>query len=159
MIDAAVRLPADHFSTTEMNVGNELFELFNTVREKVNIDEHLKHLGRYCTTEMLLQSGEQSVHLVIEHGLVIQVVQGPLNMRAWQFALRAKTQAWNEFWKPVPGVGFNDIFAMSRYGHLSIDGDIGPLLENLRYIKEVLAMPRNIQSMAQVNSAAAGVRA
>ena len=129
-----------------MNVNSELFELFDTVRKTVNSNDHLKHLGRYCSTEFLVQSGEQSVHLVIERGVITRLVQGPLCMRAWQFAFRAQPQAWQQFWEAVPAVGFNDIFAMSRYGHMDIDGDIGPLLEHQRYIKEVLAIPRQIMN-------------
>ncbi len=143
----------------EKNVTSDLFELFNTVREKVNASDHLRYVGRYCTTELLLQSGEQSVHLVIERGHIVGVVQGPLRMRAWQFALRAQPQTWNEFWQAVPAVGFNDIFAMSRHGHLTIDGDIGPLLEHLRYIKEVLAMPRQILNPCKIDVAATGATA
>ena len=140
-------------------MNKDLFELFNAVRQQVNADEHLKHLGRYCVTELLLQSGEQSVHLLIDHGLIDRVVQGPLHMRAWQFALRAQAPAWREFWQPLPAVGFNDIFAMSRFGHLSIEGDIGPLLAHLRYIKEVLAMPRSILSATETDGTNPGARA
>jgi hypothetical protein len=132
-------------------MNNDLFELFSTVRDKVNNNDHLQHLGRFCSTELMLQSGEQCVHLVIEHGRVLEVVKGPRHMRAWQFALRAQPQSWNEFWQPVPAVGFQDIFAMSRFGHLHIDGDIGPLLCDLRYIKDVLATPRHILDQTQVN--------
>lgn len=134
-------------------MSNNLFELFSAVRDKVNGNDHLRYLGRYCTTELMLQSGEQCVHLVIEHGRVLEIVKGPLHMRAWQLAMRAQPQSWNEFWQPVPAVGYQDIFAMSRFGHLVIDGDIGPLLADLRYIKEVLAMPRHILDLTQVNSA------
>ena len=142
-----------------VKVDSELFKLFDKVREEVNARAHLLHLGRFCSTELLIQSGEQSVYLLIERGLILKVLQGPLLMRAWKFALRAQAQTWNEFWQPVPAVGFNDIFAMSRHGRLVIDGDIGPLLGHLRYIKEVVAMPRAILDMTQVNVAAARVRA
>ena len=135
-------------------MDSELFELFQTVRKQLNTDDHLKHLGRFCSTELLLQSGEQSVHLRVEHGLLAKVVQGPLRMRAWQFALRAQPQSWNEFWQPVPAVGFNDIFAMSRHGRLAIEGDMGPLLGHLRYFKEMLALPRQILDLTEVNVAA-----
>ena len=140
-------------------MANELFKLFEDVRAQVNANAHLMHLGRFCNTELLIQSGEQSVYVLIEHGHLVKVLQGPLLMRAWKFALRAQPQTWNEFWQPIPAVGFNDIFAMSRHGRLVIDGDIGPLLGHLRYIKEVVAMPRKILDMTQANVAAAKARA
>jgi hypothetical protein len=134
----------------ELGVTDDLFELFRSVQSEVNANKHLLHLGRYCNTELLLQctdhGDDQSVHLLIEHGRITEVIRGPLRMRAWQFALRAESSSWRMFWQSAPAVGFNDIFAMSRYGHLSIDGDVGPLLEHLRYIKELLALPRQLAS-------------
>ena len=50
----------------------------------------------------------------------------------------------------MPEVGFSDIFAMARFDHMRIEGDVGPLLQHLRFIKEVLALPRG--SIAGENS-------
>ena len=63
-------------------------------------------------------------------------------MRAWHFALRGAEASWRAFWSPVPRPGFNDVFAMARYGHITIEGDIGPMLEHLRFVKALLALPR-----------------
>ena len=132
----------------------DIYPLMQSVQAKVNSNEHLQHLGRYCNCELLLQADEQQVHLVIEHGRIIDVVLGPLHMRAWQFALRAELSNWQLFWQTIPAVGFNDIFAMSRYGHLKIDGDVGPLLEHLRYIKEILAISRQLLQQQPIQATA-----
>ena len=46
------------------------------------------------------------------------------------------------FWATVPAPGYHDLFAMAKFGHARIEGDLRPLLANLRYIKEVLEAPR-----------------
>ena len=116
----------------------------------VNGDAALVRIGRHCTTEMLLEAGALAFHLAIDRGRLVDVIRGPLRMRAWVFAVRAETDAWLRFWAPVPGPGYNDIFAMASRGHARIEGDVGPLLEHLRYLKAVLALPRG-----RVGSAAA----
>jgi hypothetical protein len=63
-------------------------------------------------------------------------------MRAWTFAVRASESAWTKFWEPMPAAGFHDIFAMAKGGHATVEGDLLPLMANLRYIKDVLAAPR-----------------
>ena len=110
--------------------------------EIVNASETLTHLGRFCTTEFVVEIGDVAHHVVIERGVVREVVAGPFKMRSFSFAIRASEAAWREFWSPVPKPGFHDIFAMSSCGHARIEGDMEPLLHNLRYIKDVLACLR-----------------
>ena len=110
----------------------------------VNGNAPLRRIGRYCSTEFLLACGDAEHHLVVERGRLVDVIAGPRRMRGWCFALRAPAAAWQEFWREHPAPGFSDLFAMSRYGHLHIEGDVGPLLANLRYIKEVVALPRQL---------------
>lgn len=123
-------------------MNDDISRAIQALPDRVNADHRLTRIGRYCSTEFLLAAGEASFHIQVERGRITQVLPGPRRMRAWSFALRGAPGAWRHFWQPVPAVGFNDIFAMCRYGHLLIDGDVGPLLEHLRFIKEVIALPR-----------------
>lgn len=135
-----------------MREGNsamdDIVNLMQGLPARVNADAGLQHLGRFCSVDYLFEAGEQSFYLSVERGRLAPVIEGPRRMRAWRFALRAQSEAWQRFWEPVPAVGYNDIFAMSRYGHLSIEGDLGALLEHLRYHKEVLALPRRTRAAA-----------
>jgi hypothetical protein len=63
-------------------------------------------------------------------------------MRPWTFAIRASTEAWRRFWEPVPAPGYHDLFAMKKLGVASVEGDLIPLMANLRYVKDVIAIPR-----------------
>lgn len=120
--------------------------LLQALPARVNAEPNLLRIGRFCTTEFLLDAGEQPFHVAVDRGRLADVMPGPFRMRAWCFALRAAPQTWARFWEPLPAPGFNDIFAMARYGHLLIEGDVGPLLRDLRYVKEVLALPRRMLS-------------
>jgi len=108
----------------------------------VNASESLRRIGRYCSTDFMLEVGDTPWHFSIKEGEVQSVRQGPFNMLSWHFAIRGSEDAWQKFWSAVPGPGYNDIFAMSAYGHARIEGNTAPLMKDLRYIKEVIALPR-----------------
>lgn len=108
----------------------------------------LVRLGRHCHLEFLIEVGNRAFLVTVKAGHVTGVHPGPLKMRAWCFAIRAEEGAWREFWSQVPRPGFNDIFAMASSGHARIEGDVGPLLEHLRYLKEVAQLPRSILEKA-----------
>jgi hypothetical protein len=48
----------------------------------------------------------------------------------------------------VPRAGYHDLFALTRFGHARIEGDLQPLMANLRYVKDVLAAPRRLARSA-----------
>lgn len=122
----------------------DIANLLDALPAQVNGSPPLRRIGRFCSLEFVLGVGGQDFHLIVEHGELAPVIPGPLKMRPWRFAIRAPRASWEAFWQPLPGVGFNDVFAMVRYGHARIDGDVGPMLEHLRYVKEVIAMPRSM---------------
>ena len=118
--------------------------IFNRLPEAANARPELVRLGRGCDVEFLIEVGERAWQISVQAGRVAGVRRGPLRMRAWRFAIRAGEAAWREFWSPVPKPGFNDIFAMASRGHARIEGDVGPLLEHLRYFKELVQLPQSL---------------
>lgn len=108
----------------------------------VNSDTALVRRGRWCKTSFLLGAGAVPLYLAIDAGKIVDVTRGPVLMRSWVFAIRADADAWSRFWHPVPEPGFHDLLAMSRFGRATIEGDLQPLMANLRYFKEVLESPR-----------------
>lgn len=116
--------------------------MLERLAERVNGDERLRRLGRFCTTEFLIEVGDVPYHVAVEQGRIRSVEKGPFRMRSWSFAIRASEASWKAFCAAVPRPGFHDIFAMTSCGHARIEGDMAPLLHNLRYVKEVLATMR-----------------
>jgi len=114
---------------------------FDGLAGLANADAWLVHRGRFLDTTVLLEAGERSWLVRIHQGRIEAVDRGPFAMPRWTFALRASPQAWAAFWQPVPPPGFHDLIAMAKTGALRIEGDLQPFFANLRYFKELLALP------------------
>ncbi|MCY4469470.1 MAG: hypothetical protein OXC08_12180 [Thiotrichales bacterium] len=127
----------------------EIEEILDQLPATANACPHLTRVGRHCSVEFLIEVESRAFQLTVQSGRITDVHLGPLNMRAWRFAIRAGESAWREFWSPMPRPGFNDIFAMASRGHARIEGDVGPLLEHLRFFKELVQLPRSMQAQSR----------
>lgn len=76
----------------------------------------------------------------------IALDKGP--MHDWDIALRMKAQDWEGFWAAEPAPGWHDIFALTRGGRLQLEGNHLPLMQNLQVVKDLLALPRDLQGDA-----------
>ena len=110
---------------------------------ELELSGHLVRLGRHFSGEFVVAVDDKPFHVVADKGRIVEVLEGPFKMRAFSFAVRASGDAWTKFCASVPEPGFHDIFAMSGSGNARIEGDMAPLLHNLRYFKELLALMRS----------------
>jgi pimeloyl-ACP methyl ester carboxylesterase len=117
-------------------------EAIERLPELVDADPALVARGRYLSTELLLQLGKTLWYIRIEAGRVAAVTRGPVLMRPVSLSIRIDAAAWEKFCANPPPAGFHDIFALTKSGAASIDGDIELLMAHLRYVKEVLAKLR-----------------
>ncbi len=108
----------------------------------VNGDAPLVRRGRYLSAAFLVGAGDLPVLVTVREGKIADVAVAPPPMRSWRFAVRAGADAWRRFWQAVPEPGYHDLLAMTRFGTARIEGDLHPLMANLRYVKEVLEAPR-----------------
>lgn len=120
----------------------EVAAVFERLPALVNGDIPLVRRGRYLTTTFLIGAGDLPVLATVREGAIVDVTVSPPPMRSWRFAVRAGADAWRRFWQAVPEPGYHDLLAMTRFGTARIEGDLQPLMANLRYIKEVLEAPR-----------------
>ena len=114
----------------------------------VNGDAALVRRGRFLTTDFLVEVGDEPFQVAVERGRIVSVTRGAEPARPWRFAIRASAEAWREFWQPVPRAGYHDLFALTRFGRARLEGDLLPLMANLRYVKEVLEAPRRLARSA-----------
>jgi hypothetical protein len=119
----------------------EVAENFERLPQLVNGDAALVRRGRGCSTAFLLGAGALPLYITVREGSIAEVTRGPALMRSWRFAIRADADAWSRFWLPMPEPGFHDLLAMTRFGRATIEGDLQPLMANLRYFKEILRAP------------------
>lgn len=110
--------------------------------ELVNGDARLVRRGRDCSMTFLVETGTTQWLVSVHEGRIVGLERGPFLLRAWAFAIRAPAEAWRRFWQPVPAAGFHDLFAMAKAGHARVEGDLRPLMQHLRYVKDVLAALR-----------------
>ena len=123
-------------------VESDVHTRITALPELVNADARLLRRGRYLTTTFLVEMDDVQYLVRVVEGRIDSVERGPFLMRPWSFAVRASADPWRRFWEPVPAPGYHDLFAMKKLGVARIEGDLVPLMANLRYVKDVLAAPR-----------------
>ena len=121
---------------------SQLIDTLNHIATCLNGDAALVRRGRFIDLDFLLGVAEETHYLTISVGRLSSIVPGPVLMKPWEFAIRIDGEAWEQFRQPVPKPNYHDIFAMCKQGTASIEGNIQPLMANLRYFKELLAHGR-----------------
>jgi len=116
--------------------------VFERLPEWVDADAALVRRGRYLSATFLVEVGATTWLVTVHEGRVTRVERGPFLMRDWAFAVRASDEAWRRYWEPMPAPGFHDLLAMTKFGHARIDGDLRPFMAHLRYVKDLLTLPR-----------------
>lgn len=115
---------------------------FGAVPRLLAADEDLLRRGRWLTVECRVDVGREPFFLSIRDGALAALDRGARLMRSTTFSFRATDEAWTHYWQPMPGPGWHDLFALTKRGAASMEGDLRPLLQNLQYFKDLLALPR-----------------
>ena len=105
-------------------------------------DADLQRRGRWLSAECRIDIGSEPFFLALRDGALATFERGQKLMRSTVFTFRATDEAWTRYWKPIPEPGWHDLFALTKRGGASMDGDLRPLLQNLQYFKDLLALPR-----------------
>jgi hypothetical protein len=114
-------------------------------------DTRLQEIGRHCEMELLIQVDEDPWFLSIDSGCLVNVDQGPLHMRSSDIAIRGPHATWEKFFSPIPPRQFHDLFAMSSYSHIEVQGNQHLLREHLEFLKALLALPRSFAHTEQAS--------
>lgn len=118
-----------------------LVERFRHALRAPGLPDDLVHRGRWLTAVCRIQIGSRPLILRIVGGKPEIVEQVPL-LTAWDFSIRGTSRAWQALWEPYPPAGWHDLFALTKRGEMQIEGNTHPLLANLQYIKDLIALPR-----------------
>jgi hypothetical protein len=117
-------------------------ERFARLPALLHADPDLLRRGRWVTVECRVDVGSEPFFLSIRDGALASLERGARLMRSTAFSIRATDDGWSNHWKSIPDPGWHDLFALTKRGAASIDGDLRPLLQNLQYFKDLLALPR-----------------
>jgi len=108
----------------------------------LSADLDLQRRGRWLDVECRIDIGSAPFFLSIRDGALTALDRGARLMRSSAFCFRGTDEAWTEYWKPVPPPGWHDLFALTKRGAASLEGDLRPFLQHLQYFKDLLALPR-----------------
>lgn len=115
---------------------------FARLPDLLAVDTDLRRRGAWLDLKCRVDIGPEPFHLSLRDGGVTALERGPRLMRAVTFTVRGTSEAWQNHWSEVPEPGWHDLFALSKRGAVSFDGDLRPFLQNLQYFKDLLALPR-----------------
>lgn len=108
-------------------------------------DTDLLRLGCRLDVDCRVDVGGEPFFLAIRDGALASLERDARLMRSTAFSFRATEEAWTNYWQPIPAPGWHDLFALTKRGAASIDGDLRPFMQNLQYFKDLLALPRKVQ--------------
>ena len=107
-------------------------------------DADLLRRGRWVNLECRVDVGDEPFHLTLKEGELAALDRGPRLMRSTVFTVRGTDEAWRQHWQAMPAPGWHDLFALTKRSAASLEGDLRPLLQNLQYFKDLLALPRRL---------------
>lgn len=116
--------------------------MIEDIAERVNRDAGLVRRGRRVDLAFLVGVGDTDYIVTVRGGRIEAVAPRRLPTETGRFSIRAASDVWADFWRPVPPRGRHDLFSMVAAGLAELDGDLLPLMQNLQYFKDVLASPR-----------------
>ena len=107
-------------------------------------DSDLRRRGSWLNADCRIDIGVEPFYLTLREGVLTDFARGPRLLRSVAFSISGTEQAWQHHWRSMPEPGWHDIFALTKRGVTSIQGDLRPLLQNLQYFKDLLALPRRL---------------
>lgn len=107
-------------------------------------DPDLRRRGRWLNADCRIDIGTEPFYLTLREGALADLTRGQHLLRSVAFSVRGTEEAWLRHWQKVPDPGWHDLFALTKRGAASFGGDLRPLLQNLQYFKDLLALPRRL---------------
>jgi hypothetical protein len=125
--------------------NDRLAAVFEQVPRLLDDDAALVRRGGFFDARFQVGIGVVPFDVVVSAGRVTSLARGPFVMRSWRFAVRGTPEAWWRLWQPVPDPGWHDLFALTKRGHMVLEGDLQPLMANLQYVKDLIVLPRRVE--------------
>lgn len=121
--------------------------MLDRIPELLNADEGFVRRGRFMSTRFLVEVGDKAYSVAVDQGRV-SVEEGPFLLRSHAFTISADAGDWERHWADPPPPGWQDLFAMTKDNRARVEGDLLPFMQNLQYVKDLLAAPRRLGGRA-----------
>ena len=120
---------------------------FEALGETVAADAEMKTIGRWCTLDLALMIGEETVLLRLEEGGISDIIPGPDVGSSWSVTLRGTLTDWLTFLQPMPPPFYTDLLAMnSRIPSFSIEGERRTFVRHLRALTRIFRLAQRMGS-------------
>jgi hypothetical protein len=119
-------------------------ERFARLPNLLAADPDLRRRGRWLNADCRIDIGSEPFFLTLREGTLADLACGQHLLRSVAFSVSGTEEAWLRHWQEIPDPGWHDLFALTKRGVASFDGDLRPLLQNLQYFKDLLALPRRL---------------
>lgn len=127
-------------------MSEHVIQSFQRLSELAAADPELARRGRFLTCDFAIGVGSTQLSVSVDHGHVRSVARGPFLLKSHTFSISAEAETWARFHHPVPAPGDHDLLALTKAGRASITGNLVPLMGNLQFVKDLLALPRILAS-------------
>lgn len=107
-------------------------------------DGDLRRRGQWVNVDCRIDIGAEPFYLTLRAGSLVKFTRGSRLLGSVSFGIHGTDEAWQHHWQAVPAPGWHDLFALTKRGAASMQGDLRPLLQNLQYFKDLLALPRRL---------------
>ena len=131
-------------SAQSETVTDRVIAAFAELPRLAAADQYLIRRGRFLTCDFEIGVGDVSLAVAIESGRVVSVTRGPFLLKPFRFSVRVAPEVWLRFLEPMPAPGYYDLLGMNKTGLARIGGDLVPLMGNLQYVKDLIALPRTL---------------
>lgn len=111
----------------------------------INADAVYARRARLLDADILIGIGSKGFMLPVRAGRLSELEPATRLLRPWTFAVRTDAATWVAHWQDPPEAGWHDIFALSKRGKLTVEGNLVPFMQHLQFVKDVLAAPRHIR--------------
>lgn len=129
-----------------MTSAPPLLSVLERIAARLDASPHLLRMGSLFSETVLIEIDGDCYYLTFHRGRIETIAHGRNRKTPWRFAIRTDADALARFWEKLPAPGFHDLFGLVKLGRAEIDGDILSLVKNLRFFKEILAIPREGQT-------------
>ena len=82
----------------------------------------------------------EMVRAAVGHGALAYL------LKPFTFAIRAEADTWRRFHEPFPAPGCHDLLALTKVGRARVEGNLVPMMGNLQFVKDLIALPRSLLS-------------
>lgn len=118
---------------------------FEALREAVAGDAEMAVIGRWCTLDLALVSGKETVLLRLEGGRISEIIPEPDIGVSWSVTLRGTREDWLTFLQPVPPPFYQDLLAMNgRVPSFGIEGDRKVFVRHLHALGRVFRLAQQM---------------